>query len=125
VISFKYLRCIQEKFLIDDDENFRYKIKEDVPCIDIVMPDGKAGRGYILDDETGCTVTIYRRVKVQAIDKEGKTVEVSVNFAGIIGRQATADKLTLLLSLITGRERMIVMVIGILIGQLAMILFHI
>jgi hypothetical protein len=132
-IRFRYLRLLPTGYLIDDKADRRYKVPEEIPRIDITMPDGKPGRGYVLDVETGFAITLYRRVKVFAVDengeivldKEGKKVEVGINFASIIGHQATAEKLTSLLSIISGRERMVAMGTGFLIGQVLFMVFRI
>jgi hypothetical protein len=131
-IRFQYLRMIPSGYLIDDDNEVRYKVREDTPRIDILMPDGKSGRGYVVDP-SGFTITLYRRVKVWAVDEKnqiirdanGKEVEAGINFAGILGHQATAEKLTLLLSIVSGREKTIAMAMGFLVGQVLMMVLHI
>ena len=131
-ICFQYLRLIPSGYLIDDKNHLRYKIAAGMNRIDITSPNGKTDRGYVLDT-AGYTVTLHRRIKVFAVDekgnvirdKEGSKVEVSINFSGIIGQQATAERLTLLMSIVSGRERMVAMFTGLLIGQILMMVLHI
>lgn len=132
VIKFQYLRLIPSGYLIDDENEIRYKIRENVSMIDILMPDSKPGQGYFID-ATGYTIDIKRSVVVYAVDEEGNPIKdmegkpaiVSIKFAGIIGQQATAEKLAVILSGATGREKLIMAIMGFLAGQILFMVLHI
>lgn len=136
-IRFKYLRLVGTDVLIDDKKKARYTIPATLQPIDISMPDGKSGRGYPIDMVTGTAIPLYRRVKVLAkvypLDAEGKPmkdklatlVEVGINFAGLIGGQATAEKLKAVASSLTGREQLKTALFWFFVGQAVLLFWHI
>jgi hypothetical protein len=106
-LKFVYLREISGA-VIDDEAAVRYQVV-DGTRIEIVMPDGKSGLGYICDS-SGTTITIKRQVKLTAV-KDGKVVEIEVNFSGRVGRSATSDNLSKLLSMVSGRENLMQLIL--------------
>lgn len=120
-LRFSYLRKI-EGAIIDDEQKTRYDIR-DGTRIEVTTPDKKTGLGYVCDP-SGQTIKIKRIIKVLAI-KEGKEVEVSINFSGRIGRHATSDKLTRLLTMASGRENLIQLLLVGLVANIIGVVLHI
>lgn len=113
IIRFEYLREI-EGAIIDDDRGIRYACNPN-HRIEIKMPDGKTGPGYVCDP-TGTTIRISRDIRIQkkvTKVKDGKeieeTVTVNVKFAGAIAKLSAGDRLPKLLSGISGRENLLQM----------------
>jgi hypothetical protein len=135
-LRFSYLRKI-EGAIIDDETQTRYQIREGTR-IEITMPDKKTGLGYICDP-AGETIKIKRNVVAWMVDENnqiiyekdaagkttGKPVEVEVKFAGIIGRQATADKISLLFAAVSGKEKWIFGIGLFLLGNVIGVVLHI
>lgn len=113
-LRFQYLRSVPGA-VIDDENKIRYEIALGTK-IEITMPDGNTGPGYVCD-HSGCTVKIKRDIKIiQTVD--GKDVEVGINWSGRIGKHATSDKLTKLLMMASGRENLVMLILVALIANI-------
>jgi hypothetical protein len=134
-IHFEYLDLLEDTVLLDKRKNRRFTIIPDTK-IDITMPDGYSGSGWICD-ESGQTVTINRSIKIMGLlrDKKGVPVlkdgnpieiEVGINWSGRLGQRATNDKMTALWSsAISGREKLIFGVLAFIFGNLIGVVAHI
>jgi hypothetical protein len=122
IVRFEYLREIEDA-IIDDERNQRYTLDRNTR-IEIKMPDGKTGPGYICDP-TGKTIRIIRSVKTKIQVKkivDGKEVSeevlTSIKFSGGIGKLSAGDRLPKLLSGMPGRENLLQIGIGFFAGLL-------
>jgi len=126
-ITFEYFREI-EGAIIDDDRKIRYE-KIDGTRIEIKMPDGKTGRGFVCSP-SGKTIKIRRNIKVKIKSRaviDGKEVDqdeyTEIKFSGDIGKLCSGDRLRNLLSGMSGRQNLIQMVIAFLAGAIIMAVF--
>jgi hypothetical protein len=134
-IHFEYFYLMDETVLLDKRLNRRFTIKPDTK-LEIVMPDGVSGTGWICD-ESGQTVTINRNIKVMALlrDKKGNPilkdgnlieVEIGINWSGRLGQRSTNDKMTALwASAVSGREKLIFGALAFIFGNLIGVVAHI
>jgi hypothetical protein len=124
LIRFEYLREI-DGAIIDDSRSIRYE-KNPHNRIEIQMPGGKIGRGYVCG--SGSTMRIRRDVKVKVPVKAviGNKEQVireefsEIKFAGAIGKLSSGDRLPKLLSGMTGRENLIQLIIAFVAGLVIM-----
>lgn len=127
VIRFDYLREIDDA-IIDDDRKIRYE-KDPNTRLEIKMPDGKSGRGFVCSP-SGKTIKIRRNVRVKIKIKELiEGTEISreefteVKFSGILGKLSSGDRLPNLLSGMSGRQNLIQLVIAFVAGAVIMAVF--
>ena len=134
-VHFEYFQLLDDTAILDKKLNRRYAIQPDTK-IDIIMPDGFNGTGWICD-ETGQTISITRAIKVLAVvrDKKGVPllvnnkpveIEVGINWSGRLGQRSTNDKMTALwASAISGREKLIFGILAFIFGNLIGVVAHI
>lgn len=119
-VRFDYLREI-DGAVIDDERLTRYTV-EPGTRIEIKMPDGSTGAGYVCDP-SGKTIRIQRAITVKITVKkviDGKETEEevisSIKFAGVLGKLASGDRLPKLLSGMPGREGLLQIAVAGLVG---------
>lgn len=127
IVRFDYFREI-DGAIIDDERQIRYE-KDPNMRIEIRMPDGKIGRGFVCSP-SGRTIRIHRNVRVKIPVKsivdgiETTSEEYSeIKFAGALGKLSSGDRLPKLLSGMSGRENWIQMIVAFVAGLIVMGVF--
>lgn len=122
-VRFFYLREI-DGAIIDDEKQIRYDIRPETR-IEITMPDGKTDLGYVCDP-SGQTIRITRQITVLGKpDKDGKQIEVGIRFSGRIGKLAASDRISKLMTPISGRENLWQLLVVALIANIIGVVLHI